>query len=53
MSSTNRPARPNPKDFLDFDRLLDPEERLLRDTVRRWVGDRVLPSIGDWYHEGI
>ena len=53
MSSTNRPSRPNPKDFLDFDRLLDPEERLLRDTVRRWVGDRVLPSIGDWFAEGI
>lgn len=53
MSSTNRPAPADPKDFLGFDRLLDPEERLLRDTVRRWVGDRVLPSIGDWFAEGI
>ena len=53
MSSTNRPTPPDPKDFLGFDRLLDPEERLLKDTVRRWVGDRVLPSVGDWFAEGI
>ena len=53
MSSTNRPTPPDPKDFIGFDRLLDPEERLLKDTVRRWVGDRVLPSIGDWFEEGI
>ena len=52
-SPANRPAPPDPKDFLGLDRLLDPEERLLRDTVRRWVGDRVLPSIGDWFVEGI
>ena len=53
MSSANRAAPPDPNDFLGFDRLLDPEERLLRDTVRRWVGDRVLPSIGDWFEAGI
>ena len=53
MSSGNRPAPPDPKDFLGFDRLLSPEERLLRDTVRGWVADRVLPSIADWFAEGI
>ncbi len=53
MSQANRPAPPDPKDFLDLDHLLDPEERLLRDTVRRWVGDRVLPSVSDWFDEGI
>ena len=53
MSPANRPVPPDPKDFLGFDRLLDPEERLLRDTVRGWVADRVLPSIGDWFYEGI
>ena len=47
------PAPPDPKDFIGFERLLDPEERLLMDTVRRWVGDRVLPSIGDWFEAGI
>ena len=26
---------------------------MLRDSVRRWVGDRVLPEIGGWFEEGI
>ncbi|MBY5163333.1 acyl-CoA dehydrogenase family protein [Salsipaludibacter albus] len=33
--------------------MLDEQERLLVDTVRDWVGDRVLPDIGDWYDQGI
>src|ERR671920_1955341 len=40
---------PDPLDFLDLDRLVSDEERLIRDTVRRWVGDRVLPNIGEWF----
>lgn len=51
--STNRPPAPDPKDFLGIDRLLSPEERLLRDTVRRWVSDQVLPHIAEWFEEGI
>jgi glutaryl-CoA dehydrogenase len=39
-------------DFLAIDSLLSDEERLVRDTVRRWVGDRVLPGIAEWYEEG-
>ncbi|MDJ0665606.1 MAG: acyl-CoA dehydrogenase family protein [Acidimicrobiia bacterium] len=46
------PRGPNPRDFLDIDSLLSGEERLLRDTVREWVGDRVLPSVADWFEEG-
>ena len=53
MSTTNRPPAPDPKDFLGIDRLLSPEERLLRDTVRRWVSDQILPHIGGWFEEGI
>lgn len=53
MSTTNRPSPPDPRDFLGIDRLLSPEERLLRDTVRQWVTDRVLPHIADWFEEGI
>ena len=53
MSTTKRPPAPDPKDFLGIDRLLNPEERLLRDTVRRWVSDQVLPHISDWFEEGI
>jgi glutaryl-CoA dehydrogenase len=40
-------------DFLDLDALLSDEERLVRDTVRQFVRDRVLPSVGDWFDEGI
>ena len=53
MQNSNRPPAPDPKDFLGIDRLLSPEERLLRDTVRRWVADRVLPSIATWFEEGL
>lgn len=53
MSATSPPTTPDPRDFLGIDRLLSPEERLLRDTVRRWVGDQVLPNIADWFEKGI
>jgi glutaryl-CoA dehydrogenase len=39
------------KDFLDFDHLLDDEERLIRDTVRSFVEERVNPYVGDWFEE--
>jgi glutaryl-CoA dehydrogenase len=44
---------PDPKDFLDLNALLSDEERLLRDTVRRFVEDRILPEVGGWWEEGI
>ncbi len=40
-------------DFLDVDSLLDDEERLLRDTVKEFVADRVLPDISHWWEEAI
>ena len=43
---------PDPKDFLDLGALLTSEERLLRDTVRRFVEDRILPEVADWWEEG-
>ena len=39
-------------DFLQVDALLDDEERLLRDTVRQFVDDRILPDVADWFEEG-
>jgi glutaryl-CoA dehydrogenase len=39
-------------DFLGIDALLSAEERLLRDTVRQFVGDRILPDVGDWFEQG-
>lgn len=46
------PRNPNPRDFLNVDALLDGEERLLRDTVREWVGNQILPNVADWFEEG-
>ena len=38
-------------DFYDVDSLLTEEERMVRDTIREWVEDRVLPIIADAYME--
>jgi glutaryl-CoA dehydrogenase len=43
---------PPPLDFLDLDRLLSEEERLIRDTTRSFVGDRVLPEVAGWFERG-
>ncbi|PKL93868.1 MAG: acyl-CoA dehydrogenase [Gemmatimonadetes bacterium HGW-Gemmatimonadetes-1] len=39
-------------DFYDVDALLSEEERAVRDTVRQWVDDALMPVIGDCYIEG-
>jgi glutaryl-CoA dehydrogenase len=39
-------------DFYDVDSLLSEEERAVRDTVRAWVDDHVMPVIGEHYIEG-
>jgi glutaryl-CoA dehydrogenase len=44
--------RPDPLDFLDVDGLLTDEERLLRDTVRDFVADRILPDVSHWWEDG-
>lgn len=36
-------------DFYDIDALLSEEERMVRDTIRSWVEDRLMPVIGDAY----
>ena len=41
-----------PLDFLALDDLLSTEERMVRDTVRSFVGDRVLPIIESHFREG-
>src|SRR6478735_7183954 len=42
----------SPFGLLAIDGLLDDEERLLRDTVRRYVDDRVRPDVAGWYTSG-
>ncbi len=39
-------------DFLDFDSLLSDEERMVRDTVRAFVDERVKPIIEECHREG-
>ena len=39
-------------DFFDIDSALSEEERAVRDSVRRFVDERVLPVIGDAYVQG-
>jgi glutaryl-CoA dehydrogenase len=40
-------------DLLQFDGLLDDEERLIQKTVRTFVQDKVKPYIADWYEQGV
>ena len=52
MSATHPRTEIRPTDFLDIDHLLSDEERDIRDTVRTFVADRVVPYVGDWFEEG-
>jgi glutaryl-CoA dehydrogenase len=49
-TTTAAPPKLDPHDVLGIDHLLGDEERMLRDTIRRWVGDRVLPNIEEWFN---
>jgi glutaryl-CoA dehydrogenase len=51
-ATTQLPAL-DPLDFLALDALLEDEERAIRDTVRRFVREQVLPGVGDWFERGI
>ena len=50
--TTELPAL-DPLDFLALDALLDGEERAIRDTVRQFVREQVLPEVGDWFERGV
>jgi glutaryl-CoA dehydrogenase len=53
MAVTEKKTALDPLDFLAIDALLDDEERAIRDTVREFVRERVLPDVGDWFEQGI
>jgi glutaryl-CoA dehydrogenase len=53
VAVTEKPTALDPLDFLALDALLDDEERAIRDTVRQFVRERVLPDVGDWFEQGI
>lgn len=42
----------DPVDFLGTSALLHDEERLVRETVRSFVRDRVLPNVAEWFERG-
>jgi glutaryl-CoA dehydrogenase len=42
----------DPHDPLGLDDLLSAEDRAVRDTVRTWARDRVLPHVAEWYEAG-
>ncbi|GAC1363898.1 MAG: acyl-CoA dehydrogenase family protein [Ktedonobacteraceae bacterium] len=43
---------PSPSDLYNIDHLLSEDERLVRDTVRTFVRERVLPTIGEHFEAG-
>ncbi|MEU9284727.1 acyl-CoA dehydrogenase family protein [Streptomyces sp. NPDC048275] len=42
----------DPADPLGIDDLLDAEDLAIRDTVRAWAAERVLPYVAEWYEKG-
>jgi glutaryl-CoA dehydrogenase len=44
-------AQIRPADFLGLDSLLSDEELMIRDTVRRFVRERIVPDVGGWFEE--
>src|SRR5712672_2632882 len=46
------PPKFNGVDFYNIDGLLNEEERAIRDTVRSWVDDNLMPVIGEAYVAG-
>ena len=51
MTAASTPSTIRPEDFLGIDHMLSDEERDIRDTVRAWVRDRVVPNAGDWFED--
>src|ERR687888_2710823 len=53
MATTAKPTALDPRDFLAIDALLDDEEKAIRDTVRQFVRDHIVPAVGEWFEQGI
>jgi glutaryl-CoA dehydrogenase len=47
-----RSTEPVGTDLLKIDDELSDEERLVRDTVRKFAADRIMPHIADWFEAG-
>src|SRR5258708_9197070 len=51
-SAEHKVQMPPATDLYNIDYLLSEEERLVRDTVRKFVNERVLPIIGERFEAG-
>jgi glutaryl-CoA dehydrogenase len=47
-----RSSEPVSSDLLKIDDELSDDERLVRDTVRKFAADRIMPNIADWFEAG-
>jgi len=46
------PAAQHPFELYAIDTLLTEEQRAIRDTVRRYVDDRIRPNVAQWWEDG-
>ncbi len=53
MATTTELPALDPLDYLAIDALLDDEEKAIRDMVRHFVRESVIPEVGDWFEKGI
>jgi glutaryl-CoA dehydrogenase len=53
MATTTEAPPLDPLDYLAIDALLDDEEKAIRDLVRQFVRESVIPEVGDWFEKGI
>ncbi len=51
ITSVRKP-KANPLDFLEIDSRLSDEERLIRDNVRAYAQEKILPRVPDWFEQG-
>ncbi len=47
-----RTSEPAGSDLLKIDDELSDDERLVRDTVRKFAADRIMPNVADWFEAG-
>jgi glutaryl-CoA dehydrogenase len=52
--SDQQPQGPfDPLDPLDLDQQLTADERSVRDSVRRFCDERIVPHVGQWFEDGV
>jgi len=52
VSGANLGGAPDAVDFIGISGLLSDEERLIRDSVRAFVRDRITPNVAEWFESG-